>query len=243
MKLLKLLMLLILLLIIGGILLLGYLGFIPVLSSVMGSDKPRDLGIKYTQQQYSDYITKANEQISLISGNVSPENSITYSGKVDLKQSFTPEEISARLDYSKWEYMPATNTQLRINPDGSVEFSGEVLSDRINGFVAREGAGQYSAADVNKGLEYIKLLGKNFPVYVKFRASITNNQLTEIAEKIEVGRFSIPLKTVNADSVISSVSQTIMGRVPGFYAKSVTFTNRKMNFEGTVPEKVTVASN
>jgi hypothetical protein len=243
MKLLKLLVLLILLVLIGGVLVLGYLGFIPVLSSVMGSDKPRDLGIKYTQQQYSDYITRANEQVTTVRGNVTPENSISYSGKVDLKQSFTPEEISARLDYSKWKYMPVTNTQLRINPDGSVEFSGTVLSDRIYGFVAREGAGQYSAADVKKGLDYVKLLGKNFPVYAKFKASINNNQLTESVEKIEVGRLSLPLKVVNADSVITSVSQTIMGRVPNFYAKSVTFTDGKMNFEGSVPEKVSVESN
>lgn len=243
MKLLKLLLLLLLLILIGAVLLLGYLGFIPVLSSVFGSDKPRNLGIKYTQQQYIDYVAKANEQITTVSGNISPENSITYSGKVDLKQQFTPEEISARLNYAKWKYMPITNTQLRINPDGSVEFSGLVLGDRINGFVAREGAGQYSVNDIEKGLNYIKLLGKNFPVYAKFRASITNNQLTETVEKIEVGRFSIPLKTVNADSVITSVSQGIFGRVPNFYAKSVTFANGKMNFEGTVPEKLTVESN
>jgi len=243
MKLLKLLLLLIVLVLIGGVLFLGYLGFIPVLSSVFGSDKPRDLGIKYTQQQYSDYVAKTKEEITTVSGNIAPENSITYSGKVDIKQSFTPEEISARIGFSKWKYMPVTNTQLRINPDGSVEFSGLVVSDRIDGFVAREGAGQYSIADVKKGLGYVKLLGKDFPVYAKFKASITNNQLTETVDKIEVGRFSIPLKTVNADSVVTTVSQTIMGRVPGFFAKSVTFTDGKMNFEGTVPEKLSVESN
>jgi hypothetical protein len=243
MKLLKLLLLLIAFLIIGIILLLGYFGFIPILSSVFGSDKPRDLGIKYTQQQYSDYVTKTKEQITTISGQVSPENSITYSGKVDLKQGFTPEEVSARLNYSKWKYMPVTNTQLRINPDGSVEFSGLVVYNRLEGFVQREGAGQYSLTDVKKGLDYIKLLGRDFPVYAKFKAGINNNQLTETLEQIEVGRFSIPLKTVNADSVVTSVAQIIMRRVPEFYAKSVTFENGKMNFEGTIPEKVSVESN
>lgn len=243
MKLLKLLLLIILIVLIGGVLLLGYFGFIPVLSSVFGSDKPRDLGIKYTKQQYTDYVAKTKEQITTINGNITPENSLTYSGKVDLKQSFTPEEISARLDYSIWKYMPVTNTQLRINPDGTVEFSGLVLYNRIEGFVAREGAGQYSIEDVKKGMDYAKLLSRDFPVYAKFKATVTNNQVNLDLKTIEVGRFSVPLKTLKASEAVTSVSQTIMGKVPGFYAKSVNFDNGKMNFEGTVPEKVSVESN
>jgi hypothetical protein len=243
MKLLKLLLLLIFVLLLGSVLTLGYFGFIPVLSSVFGSDKPRDLGIKYTKQQYTDYVAKTKEEITPIKETVSPENSIVYSGKIDLKQSFTPEEISARLNYAVWKYMPVTNTQLRINPDGTVEFSGLVLYNRIEGFVAREGAGQYSIEDIKKGMDYIKLLNKDFPVYTKFKATVVNNKVNLDLKTIEVGRFSIPLGAVNASEAVTSVSQTIMEKVPGFYAKSVNFDNGKMNFEGSVPEKLSVESN
>jgi hypothetical protein len=243
MKVLKILVLAVFVLIILLVGTLGYFGFIPVLSSVFGSDKPRDLGVKYTEKQYLDYTEKAATQITTTNEAVSPENSLTYSGTKDLKQGFTQEEISARLNYSKWKYMPVKNVQIKIDQDGSVEFSGIVVYDRLGGFIEREGAGQYSKADIDKGLNYIKLIGRDFPVYAKFKASINNNQLTENIQTIEVGRFSIPLKTVNADSVVVSVSQSIMGKVPGFYAKSVSFENGKMNFEGNVPEKEIVESN
>jgi hypothetical protein len=243
MKILKLFLVFILLLIILVVGVLGYFGFVPVLSSVFGSDKPRDLGVKYTEKQYADYVVNAKTQIVTTKEAVLPENSLIYSGKVDLTQSFTQEEIAARLNYAKWKYMPVKNVQIRINNDGSVEFSGVVVYDRLSGFIDREGAGQYSKTDVEKGLNYIKLLGRDFPVYAKFKASISNNQLTETIQTIEVGRFSIPLKQVNADNVVTSVSQSIMNKVPGFYVKSVTFENGKMNFEGSVPEKEIVESN
>jgi hypothetical protein len=243
MKILKIFFVFILLLIISVVVVLGYFGFVPVLSSVFGSDKPRDLGIKYTEKQYADYAEKALTKIITTKNATSPEESLTYSGSKELKQEFTQEEIAARLNYAKWKYMPVKNVQLKINSDNSIEFSATVAYDRLNGFIEREGAGQYSKADIEKGLNYIKLLGRDFPVYAKFKASVADNKLTETIETIEVGRFSIPLKQVNADSVVTSVSQSIMGKVPGFYAKSVSFTNGKMNFEGSVPEKEIVETN
>jgi len=243
MKIIKLIILLIIILIILSVGILGYFGFVPVLSTVFGSDKPRDLGIKYTEKQYLDYVAKSKTEIVALNENVSPQESIIYSGKTDLTQSFTQEEISARLNYSKWKYMPVKNVQLKINNDGTVEFSAVVVYERLSGFIAREGAGQYSKADVEKGLSYIKLIGRDFPVYAKFKASINNNQLSESTESIEVGRFSIPLEKINANSVIKSVSENIMRKVSGFYAKTVNFENGKMNFDGSVPERINVASN
>lgn len=243
MKIIKILILFIFILIILAIGVLGYFGFVPVLSSLFGSDKPKDLGVKYSKAQYADYVAKAKTEVISTRENLLPENSITYTGKTDVKQSFTQEEISSRLNYAVWKYMPVKNVQLKINVDGSVEFSAIVAYDRLNGFIERVGAGQYSKADVDKGLGYLKLMGRDFPIYAKFKASMNNNQLTENTDVIEVGRFSIPLKSLDADNVIISVSQGIMSKVPNFYAKSVNFENGKMNFDGTVPEKSVVESN
>ena len=43
---------LILVLVIAAILTAGYLGFVPGLSTIMGADKPKDLGITYTQDDF-----------------------------------------------------------------------------------------------------------------------------------------------------------------------------------------------
>jgi len=44
--------------ILGIVLVLGYLGFIPGLSSLFGSDKARDLGVDYTEQNYQEARAK-----------------------------------------------------------------------------------------------------------------------------------------------------------------------------------------
>ena len=50
-KILKLGGLILVIIVFGVVMVLGYLGFVPGLSSVFGSDKARDLGIEFTEQQ------------------------------------------------------------------------------------------------------------------------------------------------------------------------------------------------
>lgn len=53
---------LILILIIVVILLLGYLGFVPGVSAIFGSNKPRDLGITHTQADLDSAQTKLGQK-------------------------------------------------------------------------------------------------------------------------------------------------------------------------------------
>jgi len=41
---------------------LGYLGFVPRVSKMLGSDKPRDLGIRYTEADLNSIISKNGVQ-------------------------------------------------------------------------------------------------------------------------------------------------------------------------------------
>lgn len=240
MKLLQFLLFFIFLIIVGGLLILSYFGFVPVLSTLMGADKPKDLGVKYTKKEYGTYIQKAQTEIVPVKEVKSPADSIVYSGKKDLKQSFTQEEISARINYAIWKYMPVTNTQVRINSDGSVEVSGNILMDRLPGFIEREGMGQYTMADVEKGLNYIKLLKVNPPVYAKLNGSVASNNLVLSIQQITVGKFNVPLDVVHANETVTSVYNSIVSKVNGLSVKSATFSDSQFHFDGTVPEKMVV---
>lgn len=243
MKLLKFFFLLIFLIIIGSILVAGYFGFIPGLSTVMGANKPKDLGVKYTKADYDAFSNKTNGDIVPITTPVDAAHSISYEGKIDVNKDFSQQEISARLNYGQWKYMPVTNTQLRINPDGTVEFSANIMISRLSGFIAREGAGQWTMADVTKGLDFIKMVKIDLPVYMKFQAAVTNNNLSGAIESIQVGRFNVPLATVKADETANAIFQAIISKVPNFYAKSVTFSNGQMHYKGTIPAKMMVEVN
>jgi len=133
--------------------------------------------------------------------------------------------------------MPVNNTQIRINNDGTVEFSGNVLMNRLPGFIAREGMGQYTINDVTKGLEFINMLKINSPVYTKFTANVVDNKLRVDIQKIEVGKFGVPLQKVGANQVATAVFNNIVSKAPGFYGKTVTFSHGQMIFEGSIPEK------
>ena len=227
----------IILLVIG---LLGYFGFMPGLSDMMGANKPKDLGVEYTKAEYDSFSNKCNGDITPITTSVDPLKSITYSGQISVNKDFTQEELSSRLNYSRWKYMPVSNVQLKINNDGSVEASGNVMMDRLPGFIAREGMGQYTMADVTKGLEFIKMIKINPPVYMKFNATVINNKVTSNISKIEVGKFNVPLDKVDANGAAVSVFNSIISKAPTFNAKSVTFVNGKMHFEGTIPAQMSV---
>lgn len=225
---------------IAVLLIAGYFGLIPFLSNLMGANNPKDLGIDYSQKEFKSFTEKTGGQLIIIKKTLTPATSISYSGQLNFDSSFTQEQISARLNYSPWKYMPVNNTQVRINKDGTIEFSGNLLIARLPGFIAREGMGQYSMTDVIKGLDFIKVIKINPPVYIKFKASIENNNLSLNVQKIEIGRFNLPLQKIKVNKTLTSVAESILSKVPGFYAKEVNFSDGKLNFKGTIPEKMKV---
>ncbi|OGK16328.1 hypothetical protein A2774_05290 [Candidatus Roizmanbacteria bacterium RIFCSPHIGHO2_01_FULL_39_12c] len=243
MKLIRLFLLLLFFLIVGSVFYLGYLGFIPIISGFMGANKAKDLGVKYTKANFDSYVEKGKTKIVMVSQGTDPAKSVKYSGQTSVNDSFSQEDISARLNYSNWKYMPASNTQVRVNSDGSVEFSANVLMERLPGFVAFTGLGKYSLDDFNKGLKYINLAKVSPPVYLKFKAGAVNNKVNLNLQSARIGKFNLPLEKFDADAALTQIVENVFDKVDGFYAKTVSFSNGQMKFEGTVPEKQEVESN
>jgi len=238
-KFIKFLLLVILLAIIGGVGYLAYLGFVPGLSDWIGANRPKDLGITYTKADYDNYVSKSLTKISPlpVTGQDGFQN-IIFSGSKDLNQSFTSAQVSARMDYAPWAYMPVANTQVRFNADGSVEFSGNLLTSRLDNFMAAIGGVSFAQEEINKGLSYVKT---NPPVYIKVTpVSIKDNKVNLKFDSISVGKLNMSLSSFDANDFFSSLTEQVMGRIPGFYARSVTITDGQINFSGTVPETMQV---
>ncbi len=237
-KIIKYFLLLILLVIIGGVGYLAYLGFVPGLSNVLGANKPKDLGITYTKADYDTYVSKSLTKISPLASSGSGVKNIIFSGSKKLTQSFSSVEASARLNYATWSYMPVANTQVRFNADGSVEFSGNLLPGRLPNFITAIGGVSFSQDQINKALQFVKT---NPPVYLKVTpVSIKDNQVDLKFDSITVGKYNVPLSSFDANGFFSGLTEQVIGRVPGFYAKTVTITDGQINFSGTVPESMQV---
>lgn len=228
------------LLILSVTLVLGYLGFVPVISSLFGSDKPRDLGVVATQENYDQYLTRAMTVMETLDAPVEGKT-IVYSGSEPVIASFTQEEVTGRLNFSTWKYMPLDQVQIKFSQDGTVEVAGRVRMDRLDGFINQVGGSQYSKADVDKGLEWLGVVMTNPPIYGKGTGSVTNNQVIAQIDYLEVGRLLVPLDKIDVDGTFMSVANHIIGNVPGLDVQQADFAGGKLNFTGSVPTEMKVS--
>lgn len=231
--------LLVLILVVVGV--LGYFGFVPGISTLFGSNKPRNLGVQATVADYDSYLRKAGTEIQHVQNSPAAGKSFVASGKKDLTVTLSQEEITGRVNFSKWKYMPVDNVQVRINNDGTEELSGILRVDRMSGFLSSMGFASVSEKDVGKALRFAGVVG-NPAFYAKAQVSVENNRAQVDLLSGEVGRFPIPVADLNEKGVLTSLANESFSKVDGFYAKSVTFENGKATFTGTVPEKMTVES-
>lgn len=70
-----------LVIILGIVLVLGYFGFVPGVSNLLGSNKPRDLEVRTTAAEYDSYIKKAGTEMQYVLESPVVGKSIVASGK------------------------------------------------------------------------------------------------------------------------------------------------------------------
>lgn len=221
---------------------LAYFGFVPYISTFFGSTTPINLGINYSQKDYDNFVTKAKTELTFVDQNPLPDKSVSFTGKIKLEDSFSAEDVSSRINYAKWKYMPVSNVQLRINKDNTVEFSANLLTNRLEGF-AKEFAGtNYTNQQIETALNFIQKIAPNPPVYAKFTASVINNRSSVAVASLQIGRFNVPLEKFGGNAAVMMVVDKIIQSVPGFYAETATFANGTLNFKGTVPQKSIVVA-
>jgi hypothetical protein len=228
------LLIIILILVLTPILVLGYLGFIPIVSDIMGTNRPRDLGIKYTDADYKSARSKTGVELVALPADTPIEQSIQMFGKKPVNTVFTDEELTALANNRKWKYYPVNDVQIKMNPDGTAEVSARLLTGRLLNYGKATGVPEYYMTNV---LDKIGLI-PNPPVYIKGKATVVNGQITGNVEKLEVGRIEMPKSLVdeNNGKLIEFLEGGIQ-RTPGLTVDSLTFNDGKMNFDGTLPQK------
>jgi hypothetical protein len=214
----------------------GYYGFVPGVSNVFGSNKAKDLGVKYTEQDRLGGRAKIGWEINTLPAGLSPEKSLIYTGSKPVNTAFTEKELTAWINKS-WNYAPLTNCQIRINPDNTAEFSGILHVSRIKKFEAALGG---SATDIDKVLPgFLKYLPSNPPVYMKASADVINNQVTCSVISFSIGKYSISSDWLKKNSsLIENAAEWLIGRIPGTSIKSLTFSDGQVQFDGTLPASI-----
>jgi hypothetical protein len=235
---------LVLVFIVIPVLVLGYLGFVPGLSGLMGATKPKDLGVRYSQADFTSYQQKTGRQFldfaNAPANPLKPGKKTIFADPQPQNTATTQEEITAAINLVGWSDMPITNAQVRFG-DGTVEMSGNIDLDQVSNFVSFIGGVGYSQTDIDKALSWGKRLAGNPPIYIRASAAVTNNVLAMQVQQVQIGRFNAPLDTAN--TVLSTGTINALKNTYGLDIQSATFSNGQLHFAGTAPTTVYVKKN
>lgn len=258
----KLLLIIFILFVVVPVLILGYLGIIPGLSDLMGANKPRDLGIKYSQSDLSSIHAKSLVKYETLPSNVVPAMTRLFSGERQFSGDFSSAEITATMNNQNWIHWPFKNLQVKFNADGSGEISGTLIKSKVSGYAASIGVPQQAADFIAK---YIP----NDPAfYVKGKAALSENKVSVFEpQAFQIGRIPMPvsvflamvkinpiplvyaqdvssmteeLSKVNNKKalIIGFINNRLSSAYGKFYANKAYFTEGNVHFEGVLTEKI-----
>lgn len=224
-----------------AILALGYFGFVPGISNLLGANKPKDLGVTYTDEDFKNYIAKTNVQFADFAAApdnpTKPGKKIVFADPKPLNGNVSQSEITAAINNAGWLWMPLSNTQVRFG-DGTVEISGNLNIDYITQFITFIGGVGYEQSEVDQAVSWAGKFVGAAPVYIKANASVANNVPTITVTESRIGRFSIPVDI--AQKVLQTGAANAISRTPGLQANSTTFSPGQINYDGTIPTTVYV---
>jgi hypothetical protein len=219
-------------------------GILPPLDQMLGFNKARDLGIRYSgidvMKIHDSIGTKTTIMKSASSPNKDVNDKFTsdagiiFEGQKQVKYSLNSEELSA-LANSPWKYFPLSELQIKIGGNGIVEAAAMVKINKMISFAQVLGA---TDEQVKEAMRNMNIPERDIPIYVKGTFIVKEGEAEINPEKISIGIINMPKQMIDkvTPSVTESVNSIING-FPGFYIKSLSFNKEKMNFEGTVPEK------
>lgn len=202
---------LVLVIIIIGI---GLTGFVPGLSSLLGANKPRNLGVEVSEEKYNYILNtvgfELNNQIGLGS-----DTKISYQGQKNINVSLSESDLSSLLSFNHAELFPVKNVQVKIHQNGTVEASANVSINNYKGY------------------------SLNNAVYVKGKIDVISSRNIKIKpDEVEIGRIPLPM-TEKMISVLNNEANQYINKIEGLSIESVSYEDGKVNFKGTIPSKAT----
>ncbi|VVA43468.1 conserved hypothetical protein [Candidatus Roizmanbacteria bacterium] len=242
---------------------LGYIGYIPAVSKLLGTNKPKDLGVRYTEQDRVEARAKSNIEWTTLPSSTSDEQSIQRFGRHNVDTNWTSAQMTALMNNPPWKYWPYNNAQVKFNADGSAEISTGINKAVFPSYAAFMGIPKVAATFI------MKLLPPQPVVYLKIKTSLVDNQVAIFEpQSFELNRIPLPIdkflafqrpsfqliKPVNAQLsidmltdlakvnnkkslIIDYINNHLAGYSSFFFAKEARFEENKLIFKGTLPDQ------
>jgi len=219
------------------VLVLGYFGFIPVLSNLMGANKPKDLGVTYTQEDIDSVNGRLGVTYTELPPGTPDAQSLIMSDYRPTSGEFTDRELTALFnEHSElWGNYPMSDIQVKIGDDGGVEMSGVIEIGRLKGFADSKGYDEESRRAVRP---YLRLITTKLVIYVKGDLNIVNGVVSSEVETFKIGRLSIGGGQLSQlDYALETYIRNIIGS-PRLVIRNASFDNGQVAMEGVIPKQV-----
>jgi hypothetical protein len=223
------------------VLVAGYLGFVPGLSKVLGSNQPVNLSTTYTPADYRSAVAKTGTQfLNNTDTTYYDKSQKTFGAAKAVTVDFTaPEILSALNEKPVSPDFPVKDWQLRYNPDGTAEISAVVMLDKLSGYAASHGVSNEAIQQILDTISKFGVVQKEIPIYLKGSFSVVNGVLDFDAKAVKIGRLPVSAEMLNKNkSAILDFRNAHKNDLPGFSCKNASIVNGKLHFEGTFPSSV-----
>lgn len=198
--------------IVVAVLVLGYFGFVPGVSDLMGTNQPRNLGVTYGETNYASGIAKVPGAVVNNPEFLCVGCSYTSSGSVPVNESFTQEEFTAMFNKRNETKGPIKDAQFKFNADGTMEASAMIDHPQIKGPIYVKGSIEdFSSKDVDFDLDYVEF----------GRVGVPEDQMPQAEQIVE-----------------DAISQTFNNN-PGLSITNIEIKDGQIIFDGTLPKEVT----
>ena len=212
----------------------GYFGLVPGVSSIFGSDKPKDLGVTYTEADRLSGRAKAGWEVVELSSDLPPEESYSFTGQNAVDTTFNERELTAWAN-DPWTYFPLSDCQIRVNDDNTVEFSGKLHIGMLKEWIDAMGVADNYSELIDDYLRWF--MWGNPPFYVKMSASVNNGQIINPQiYSAQVGRFSVPTSLIeNNINELVAYAEWQANNIDGFSVETAEITDGGIRFVGIMP--------
>lgn len=202
---------------------------------------PRDLGIRYTEDDSRIAREKVGTEIISIKDNPGKKD-FTLEGKKSLEMTMDSKELTAHSNNRPWKNYPVKNLQIKIGADGTIEGSATLIVSKALPYAMALG---YSESQIREAMNKYNIPPIEVAFYIKGKGEVIDDKVHVDAQMVEIGRVPIPQNIVSqANTEAEKVLEDLIQKHShSFHAERVTFNDGKMSFKGTAAEKQYVATN
>ena len=216
--------------VIAGILIVLYfvagyfLGNLPIASALLGTNKPRDLGVKISTDSAYQGLKSLNKPLTAADLRKIAANKTAYT---KVKASLSDAEASSLISLADIPNFPFKLVQMKFGDNGEVQASGVINISDLEKTLKDYGA----SGDVINQVMSIAKNAKWVNFYAEGTCSIKNNKITADLNTLQLGKIGLPEDLVknNSASVASYVEGSLVKS--GYNIRSMSIGQGKVNFD------------